>query len=170
MQNKENQSKHIYLKATRKWVEVSDEHYKDHTRYYGAFRKRHQAHGQCVCPKNKFWLCDGDCSNCEFCRAGDMLSLDHTIENSDGNTCSPLDMLENPTPTIESVICDKAELDQLFEYLNALMPEAVQIGQLRQDGMSDESIAKIIGIKRTTFLSRLNKAKAQLAKEYPDLF
>ena len=44
----------IYLKHTREWVEVSEEYYREHTRYYDAFRKRHQSHGQCVCPKNKF--------------------------------------------------------------------------------------------------------------------
>ena len=160
----------IYLKTTRKWVEVPECYYKDHTRYYDALRKRRQSHGQCVCPKNKFWLCDGDCYNCEFCRAGDMLSLDYTTENEEGDTCSPLDALENPTPSFESVICDQAELDQLFARLNELMPEAVQIGQLRQDGMSDEAIAKLIGIPRTTFLSRLKKAKELLQCEYPDLF
>lgn len=160
----------IYLKATREWVDVSEDYYSDHTRYYNAFRKRHQAHGQCVCPEKKFWLCDGDCHNCEFRRAGDMLSLDHMTENNDGDTCSPLDMLEDQAPSIESVICDKAELEQLFERLNDLMPEAVQIGLLRQNGLSDEAIAKIVGIKRTTFLSRLKKAKKQLATEYPGLF
>lgn len=170
MQNKDNQSKRIYLKATRKWVEVSEEYYRDHTHYYDAFRKRHQSHGQCVCPKNKFWLCDGDCYNCEFRRAGDMLSLDYTVENEDGDTCSPLDELADPSPSIEEIICDKAELDQLFVRLNELMPEAVQIGILRQDGLSDEAIAEIIGIKRTTFLSRLKKAMEQLATEFPDRF
>lgn len=36
----------IYLKGTREWVEVSEEIYREHTRFYDAFRKRHQAHGQ----------------------------------------------------------------------------------------------------------------------------
>lgn len=170
MQNKDNQSKRIYLKATREWVEVSEEYYRDHTRYHDALRKRQQSHGQCVCPKNKFWLCDGDCLTCEFRRAGDMLSLDYTVENEEGDACSPLDNLADPTPSIEEIICDKAELDQLFARLNELMPEAVQIGKLRQDGLSDEAIAEIIGIKRTTFLSRLKKAKEQLATEFPDRF
>ena len=160
----------IYLKATRQWVEVSEEYYRDHTRYHDALRKRQQSHGQCVCPKNKFWLCDGDCLTCEFRRAGDMLSLDYTVENEEGDACSPLDNLADPTPSIEEIICDKAELDQLFARLNELMPEAVQIGKLRQDGLSDEAIAEIIGIKRTTFLSRLKKAKEQLATEFPDRF
>ena len=170
MQNKDNQSKRIYLKATRQWVEVSEEYYRDHTRYHDALRKRQQSHGQCVCPKSKFWLCDGDCLTCEFRRAGDMLSLDYTIENEDGNACSPLDNLADPAPSIEEIICDKAELDQLFARLNELMPEAVEIGRLRQDGLSDEAIAEMIGIKRTTFLSRLKKAKEQLAAEFPDRF
>lgn len=170
MQNKDNQSKRIYLKATRQWVEVSEEYYRDHTRYHDALRKRQQSHGQCVCPKSKFWLCDGDCLTCEFRRAGDMLSLDYTVENEDGNACSPLDNLADPAPSIEEIICDKAELDQLFARLNELMPEAVEIGRLRQDGLSDEAIAEMIGIKRTTFLSRLKKAKEQLAAEFPDHF
>ena len=170
MQNKDNQSKRIYLKATRQWVDVSEEYYRDHTRYHDALRKRQQSHGQCVCPKNKFWLCDGDCLTCEFRRAGDMLSLDYTVENEDGDVCSPLDNLADPAPSIEEIICDKAELDQLFARLNELMPEAVEIGRLRQDGLSDEAIAKIIGIKRTTFLSRPKKAKKQLAAEFPDRF
>ena len=170
MQNKDNQSKRIYLKATRQWVEVSEEYYRDHTRYHDALRKRQQSHGQCVCPKSKFWLCDGDCLTCEFRRAGDMLSLDYTVENENGNACSPLDNLADPAPSIEEIICDKAELDQLFARLNELMPEAVEIGRLRQDGLSDEAIAEMIGIKRTTFLSRLKKAKEQLAAEFPDRF
>ena len=78
----------IYLKATRKWVEVSEKYYLDHLRYYDAFRKRHQSHGQCICPKSKFWLCDGDCFNCEFQRAEDRISLDYPTENDDGDVCS----------------------------------------------------------------------------------
>ena len=170
MQNSVNQSKRVYIKSTRQWVEVSEEYYRDHTRYYDAFRKRQQAHGKCVCPKNKFWLCDGECHNCEFRRAGDQLSLDYSNENEDGDVCSPLDSLADTAPSVEEVIADKAELDELFARLSQLMPEATRIGSLRQEGLSDEAIAKVIGIKRTTFLSRLKKAKEQLAAEYPDHF
>lgn len=172
MKKNVNQSKQyrIYLKATREWVDVPEEVYREHTRFHDAYRKRRQSHGQCACPKNKFWLCGADCHSCEFRRSGDHLSLDYTTESEDGVTCSPLDALADPTPSIEEVICDKAELDQLFERLNELMPEAIQIGKLRQEGLSDEAVAKAIGIKRTTFLSRLNKAKEHLADEFPDHF
>ena len=160
----------IYLKQTREWVEVSEEIYREHTRFYDAFRKRHQAHGQCVCPKGKFWLCDGDCCNCEFRRAGDMLSLDYESENQDGDTCSLADQLSDSTPSAEELICDQIELQELFERLKELMPEAMTIGKLRQEGLTDEAIAKVIGIKRTTFRSRLEKAKELLSAEYPDRF
>lgn len=128
MQNSVNQSKRVYIKSTRQWVDVSEEYYRNHTRYYDAFRKRQQAHGKCVCPKNKFWLCDGDCHNCEFRRAGDQLSLDYTTENEDGDVCSLLDPLADIVPSIEDVIADKAELDELFDRLSQLMPEATWIG------------------------------------------
>lgn len=151
-------------------MEVSEEYYRDHTCYHNALCKHQQSHGQCVCPESKFWFCDSDCLTCEFRRAGDMLSLDYTVENEDSDACSPLDNLADPNPSIEEIICDKTELDHLFARLNELMPETMQIGKLRQDGLSDEAIAEIIGIKRTTFLSRLEKSKEQLATEFPDHF
>ena len=167
-----NQSKQyrIYLKSTKEWVEVPEEYYLEHTSYYDTFRKRAQYHGQCVCPKNKFWLCDGDCFNCEFRRAGDMLSLDYESENEDGDSVSPLDMIPDTAPLVDAVVSDRATLAQLFERLAELMPEAEEIGHLRMNELSDEAIADIIGIKRTTFRSRLAKAKAVLAEEYPDFF
>ena len=86
------------------------------------------------------------------------------------NTCSPLDALADTAPSIEDVLCDKAELDQLLARLDELMPEARKIGRLRLKGLTDEAIAEVIGIKRTTFRSRIEKAKKQLAPEYPDRF
>lgn len=99
-----------------------------------------------------------------------MNSLDYTVESKDGDTYSPIDQIYDPSPSIESVVCDKVELDRLFARLNELMPEAIEIGRLRQQGLSDSAIADALGIKRTTFLSRLKKVKALLVDEYPDFF
>lgn len=170
MKNNENNVKRIYDKQTKTWFEVSPEQYEEFDRWRTNLRKREQYHHRCMCPRSKWWLCDGMCQDCEFHAPGDTLSLDMPVSNEDGDEVTLLDTLVDPAPTIESVICDKAELDQLFERLNELMPEAVQIGKLRQEGLSDAAIAEIIGIKRTTFLSRLKKAKEQLATEFPDRF
>lgn len=170
MKNNENSVKRIYDKQTKTWFEVSPEQYEEFDRWRTNLRKREQYHHRCMCPRSKWWLCDGMCQDCEFHAPGDTLSLDMPVSNEDGDEVTLLDTLVDTAPTIESVICDKAELDQLFERLNELMPEAVQIGKLRQDGLSDEAIAEIIGIKRNTFLSRLKKAKEQLAAEFLDRF
>lgn len=107
---------------------------------------------------------------CEFRRAGDLLSLDYATENEDGDMCLPLDALADSTPSIEEVICDKAELEMLFDHLRELMPKAMEIGKFRQKSLIDEPITKIIGLKHTTFQSRLTKAKKQLASEFSDRF
>ena len=170
MKKNENNVKRIYDKQTKTWFEVSPEQYEEFDRWRTNLRKREQYHHRCMCPRSKWWLCDGMCQDCEVHAPGDTLSLDMPVANEEGDEVTLLDTLVDPAPTIESVISDKAELDQLFACLNELMPEAVEIGKLRQDGLSDEAIAKIIGIKRTTFLSRLKKAKEQLASEFPDRF
>ena len=143
MQSNVNHSKakRIYDKQTKKWFEVTPEQYKEFDNWRTNLRKREQYHGHCMCPRNKWWLCDGMCDDCEFHAPGDILSLDMPTSNDDGDEATLLDMLEDPAPSIEEVICDKAELDQLFERLNELMPEAVQIGKLRQEKLSDEEIA-----------------------------
>ena len=50
------------------------------------------------------------------------------------------------------------------------MPEALQIGRLREGGATDSVIAEKVGIKRTTINSRLKKVKEILAQEFPDWF
>ena len=162
--------KRIYDKQTKTWFEVTPEHYAEFDQWRTNKRKREQYHGRCMCPRNKWWLCDGMCDDCEFHAPGDVLSLDKPVSNDDGDEVTLLDTLVDPAPSIESVLCDKAELDQLFARLNELMPEAQDIGKLRQKGLTDDAIAKVIGIKRATFRSRLEKVKKQLASEYPDRF
>ena len=67
-------------------------------------------------------------------------------------------------------IREQAAAENVNRAVADLMPEAADIGKLRLQGISDEAIAKKIGIPRTTFLSRIKAAKKQLEKEYPDFF
>ena len=61
-------------------------------------------------------------------------------------------------------------MDMLFARLKELMPAVRKIGLLLQKGLTYSAIADTIGVIRTTFLSRLKKAKEQLASEFPDRF
>lgn len=166
MKNNVNQSKRIYDKTTKQWYEIPEDQYREYDRWRTALRKRMPYRGECFCPRSKWWLCDGNCLDCEF-RNNTTVSLDDPLPDGEGTLA---DYVADDSPLIEEVLSEKAELDQLFARLQELMPEAKRIGELREEDLSDEAIADIIGIKRTTFLSRLKKAKEKLAKEFPDWF
>lgn len=174
MSNQESQSQtriyKIYLPHEKKWVEVTEAQYYAYYRDIWATRKRAQEHRQCMCPKNKQWLCDGDCLVCRFHAPGDNLSLDLTYENSDGEEYSMTDKLAYQSTNIDDIVTDQIMLDMLFQRLGKIMPEARRIGELRMAGLSDAEIADKIGVPRTTFLYRLKKAKEFLQNEYPELF
>ncbi len=114
-----------------------------------------------MCTRSKWWLYDGMCQDCEFHAPGNTLSLNMPVSNEDGNEITLLDTLVDLTPSIEEIIFDKAELDQLFYRLNELIPEAICIEQLHHNGLFNEVIAEIISIKHIIFLSRLKKVKEQ---------
>jgi DNA-directed RNA polymerase specialized sigma24 family protein len=163
MSTNENRKEHyIYDPATKQCIPVSDEVYNAFYRpIWNTFRKAHR-HGCCSCPGSKWWLCGGDCADCKYRAAGDSLSLDYEQEVVG-------DIREDESADIESIVTDRIIFDQLLKRLDELMPEARRIGELRLDGLSDSDIADILGIPRTTFLSRLKKAKAKLHVEYSDL-
>ena len=166
---KTNGNYRIFDKTTGTWFEVTPEEYKPYDTWRTNLRKREQYHGRCMCPRRKWWLCDGVCEDCEFHAPGDMLSLDATRKDEDGEDVCILDCIASPESILNEIILDQLVMQQLLKRLEELMPEAIEIGKLRQEGLSDEAIADIIGIKRTTFLSRLKKAEEKLRKEYgPD--
>lgn len=79
------------------------------------------------------------------------------------------DIREDESANLDGLVTDRIMFEQLLKRLDELMPEARRIGELRLDGLSDRDISDILGIPRTTFLSRLKKAKAQLHDENCDL-
>lgn len=110
------------------------------------------------------------CQDCEFHAPGDTISLDAPVVNEDGDEVTLADTLMDPDSLFVSAMCDREELSQLLARLDELMPEAREIGRLRQKGWTDEAIANALKVKRTTFLSRLKKAQEKLASEFPDRF
>lgn len=164
MANNVNQSKHyrIYLKSTKEWVDVPEDFYCEQTRYYDTFRHHMQEHGQCSCPKSKFWLCDGDCLTCEFRCAGDMLSLDYETENDSGDTCLMLDSIPDTAPLAADIVADKLLLEQLVQRLHELDPDAGLILQLLKDEKSDRAIAEALGRPQRTFAHQMKRYRDEL--------
>lgn len=164
MSNSENLKEHfIYDPATKQRIPVSDEIYNEFYRpIWKTFRKAHR-HGTCSCPGTRWWICTGDCATCKYRTAGDSLSLEYEQEIMG-------DIREDESANLDGFVTDRIVFEQLLKRLDELMPDARRIGELRLDGFSDSNIANIIGVPRTTFLSRLKKAKAKLRNEYDDIF
>ena len=74
-----------YDKQTRTWFEVTPEQFEEYDRWRTRIRKREQYHRRCMCPRSKWWLCDGMCQDCEFHTPGDTISLDAPVANKDGD-------------------------------------------------------------------------------------
>lgn len=169
MKNNDNQY-YIYIRSTKERVPVTKEEFDNYYRDISVFRRKQQRHGRCVCPENKRLNCDMDCATCPFRRAGDGLSLDYTTTDEDGTEIRWADNLEDSSPLIEDIVADGIQMTALFKSLNELMPQALEIGRMRQLGMSDTAISAEIGIPRKTFTDRLKGAKDILKSEFPDIF
>lgn len=170
MTNQDKQH-YIYLRSTHERIPCTKEEFDNYYRDINAFRQKQQYHGKCVCPEMKRLDCDMNCATCPFSRGGDQVSLDYkTVVDEDGEEITWLNSLEDPSPLIEDVVADHQTFQLLFIRLNELMPEALDIGKMRLAGKSDRLIATEIGIKSTTFRSRLDRVKKVLASEFPDFF
>jgi len=161
---------YIYIRSLKERVPVTKEEFDNYYRDINAYRQKEQYHKRCVCPKAKFLDCDMDCATCPYHRPGDHLVLDYVSVDEDGNESCWSDNLEDPSPLLEDAVTDGIQLNQLLNRINELMPQAVQIGQVRQLGYTEEAIAAEIGVGRKTYAYRLKKLKAAQESEFPEFF
>ena len=61
------------------------------------------------------------------------------------------------------------QMQILLNRIREIMPEAIQMGELRLKGQTDAVIAEALGIPRTTLLSRLKKLRKMLDAEVSDI-
>ena len=117
---KESKKYRVYDKSTKQWYEIPEAQYREYDRWRTALRKRMQYRGECFCPRSKWWLCDGNCLDCEF-HNNTTVSLDDPLPDGEGTLA---DYVPDGAPLIEEVLSEKAELDQLFERLQELIRKA----------------------------------------------
>ena len=160
--SKQEKQRFIYDPVSRQKIDVSEEVYGAYYRPIWAMFKRAHDHGTCRATQSQWWLCQGDCAVCRFHYRDKHDSLELMAES--GKQTADY----SPTIDPESIAVDVLYFEGLLKRLDELMPEARKIGELRLRGLTDADIAEQIGIKRTTFLSRLKKAKEKLCEEFPD--
>ncbi len=166
---------YIYLRATKQKVPCTKKQFDDYYRDINAYRRTQQNHGRCVCPPSKRLLCDMDCWTCPYLTSGDTSSLDDNLTDDEGNTMNWLDHLQEKlpelqTPSVEDIATEGIEMREILTRLCEIMPQSIEIGRLRQQGLSEDAIADRIGTGRKTYAYRLKKAAAVLKQEFPEFF
>lgn len=169
MTNNEKQY-YIFIRSTGKRIPVSKEEFDNYYREINAFRQRQQYHHKCVCPANKRLSCDMDCFTCPYRRAGDTISLDYCMTDGEGNEKAIVDTFPDSSPLVEDLVTDRMVLEVLEARLTEIMPQTLEIINMRLNGMTDTAISKAISIPRKTFTDRWNKAVAIVKKDFPDIF
>lgn len=56
----------IYIKAINEWYETTKEEHDNYYRDINAYRRTQQNHGNCACPRQKYFYCDMDCCTCKY--------------------------------------------------------------------------------------------------------
>jgi len=174
MQTNDNQYS-IYLRSTKQRVPCTKQQFDDYYREIDSFRKKQQRHGRCICLPSKQLMCDMDCYTCPYHTSGDTSSLDCGLTDEEGNEMNWLDHLQETMPdlqepSVEDYVASCIDLKCVLIRLNEIMPQAIEIGKLRQMGLSEDDIAAHIGTPRKTFAYRLKKARQLLEKEFPEFF
>lgn len=164
MANHENLSTpFIYLRSTGEKIPVTKEQRDAFYKEADRIRHKEQHHHRCMCTKKHLWKCDGDCIGCEYHAPGDMLSLDVPTEDGSANM---YDYMPDTAPSMEDVLADRILLNQLFNRLRELDPDADTIIQcwLDDDTISDRAIAEKLGRKQRTFADQMKKYRTELRK------
>lgn len=141
----------IYIKPQKRWEPVNKEFYEQYSRMNNTFRRRQQKHHACVCPREKWWLCDSDCVNCEYCKGGDMLSLDAPIGDDNGIDLG--DEISSCDLSTEELTEKNIQHQMLMEALTQLEPSKRRVIELLLQDNSERTIVRILSLPHQSSVS-----------------
>lgn len=159
----------IYIRSKQESIPVTKEEFDNYYRDINAYRRKQMDHERCFCPRSQWLSCDMDCFSCPFHLSGDLVSIDVSNPNEDTNS-TWIDSIPDEAPPVEDYVTEANEFKEALQMLTEIMPDAIKIGVLREQGLSDSDIAREIGIPRTTLLYQLKKAKELLKSDFPEIF
>lgn len=151
-------------------IEVDEEYIEKFERDISNYRRAKNKKKRCACPRALRRRCTTRCEECKFRIPDPVVPLDTPIIFTDASSCTLFDTLRSdrrPTDdkAIARVMCSAA-----LKRIEQIMPEAIEIGELRLAGYSFDQIAAKLNIPRTTLTDRLNKLYNVIKEEFLGIF
>ncbi len=148
-------------------VPISEELYRKLYPEIWRTQKRMQRTGQCVCPRDMLWRCDGDCLDCPYRACGNEVYLSTPIREAEGLEMK--EVIADTEPAPEDLILDRDLLDALYKELAVLDSEDRRICELLMEH-SEREAAELMGLSRSSFKRRWAKLKPMLQKSLQEYY
>ena len=144
--------RYIYVKG--ELVEVSEKVFKEYYRPIWRTQNRAKRLGECRCPKQQLWKCDGVCPGCIYYTSKRKVSADTPLDRS-GLTLG--DTLKSPSTSAEEL--EESELTYaLRRELDKLEPSLKEICVLVAMGKTERQISEITHKSQSTINYQKRKA------------
>lgn len=164
-----NSSEKIYVMVGREKVEVSIEVKKAYENMQDGTRIRQHRRGECSCPFSKGYTCTTDCTTCKF-RIFKDIYFDGICSDEDEEFGDEFLFLQtrNDYIAFDEKYANREECKEILKRVYELMPELIEVGNLRLSGYTNSKVAEMLGTKRSTLDSRIAKVYNIIKKEFPD--
>ncbi len=163
----ENTVKHYCIPVNGNPIEVTEEVYRDFYRPIWRTQYHARKNGECRCPKNQLWKCDGICPGCRYSAAGRKVSINTPICDDDPDLTLE-DVLESDDPSPESILMDRELLDALYDELDRLDPDGRRICELIMAGKTEREMAATLGRSQSTLNYQKRKILSLLREALKD--
>ncbi len=156
----------IYIAEKKELITVTEEQYYAYYRPIWAICRKAKRHGQCVCPKEEVWLCDGNCIACKYKRDGDTVSLNNTIKDSYGRDIELGNVIKSDSKSLTEILEEGELKDELHKFIQSLDEQDRNICLLVMSGCSERDIAKKLNMPRNTYTYRRDKLFEEFRKKF----
>lgn len=131
-------------------------------------RHKMQGRGECVCPRERFNLCDTDCIGCPFHRNGIFDPLDAPIPGTENLALGDI-LPDMSSSSPETVLAQQVLRERIERVKETCSDEERRIIEGLEEGKSKRQMAKILGIPASTYRDRKVKLLQRLEFELSDL-
>ena len=168
---KKNKKARFFIPVEGVLQEVGERTYRDIYQPIWAKRKQLQRSGECICPMDTLWLCDGVCPGCPHYNPQNAVFLDSTITDESGDRTTLHEVISDFSNMPEFLLLENELIEAVNKAINSLDPEEKELCTLLRR-YSEYKAAQILDVPRSTlsyqWMLVKKKLKDLLKEDYFD--